>query len=453
MKRSICQSLSSDIKFGEPCDNNSPTNPEFYKSDQFAGYSNVPLKESKMNHQYDCDKSKTVSPINPSEYYKPEEFFGYIQPKDKVNNIDREEPLNIGMALNTTANQYNSVNVRDTLKIHLVNSKDPSKRASLTLSAEQIENICRESEFFANLVKENTFSPPMSPMRAASPLASSMRGASPSIRYPSPSMRHSSPMKQPPYSPKGHSYNNNPSYDGVTIFEDNLNEAIYLLGIMSDLCPNSDISVLPWKLNIIWARLCAKWKAARFIEYFTKLMDRELLKIIDTRSCDIVMVSGENECVFTPHPKKPNSYLSRKATKVSSIELVSLVNNSGENIVTICWELTICLRKPDGTVAVGRMNFPCKSDTLLQDCSGVWDGHPLRFRLGKRHEKYTKAFISISELIIEYECYQHGEILHNKHEIKKLLCSHPELWTSDVFDKLFTKDELTEFMLLNCGPR
>jgi len=389
------------------------------------------------------DESTAISPIYPSEYYKSDEFLGHQSGKEQKKSRPRDELGQDQLFIASLPTAPTNNNIQGSITFHLINLNNPNKKSSITFSNEQIQNICRESQYFSNLIKDNQYPPPISPMRAASPLASSMRSRSPTY-----AQEHDSSPVKPKCSHKSI------FTDGILIYDDNVNEAIYLLGILADLTEKSNLSTFSWKFNLVWARLCAKWKIQRFIEFLTILMDRELNKIIETRSCDVVMVCGENECVFTPHPKKPNCYTSKKSTKCSSIELISVVDNKDcENVISCCWELTIFLRRPDGTVAIGRTKFPCKSDSLLQDCSGEWGGHQLRFRLGKRDNKFIKAFISISDLVITNECYQHGEILHGKHDVKKLLCQHPELWTSEVFNKLFTKDELTEFMLLNCGPK
>jgi hypothetical protein len=283
--------------------------------------------------------------------------------------------------------------------IRFTSPTDPSNFVTITLTMEQTENIRRESEYFARVFNESECN-----------------------------------LK-----------------DGVVIEEENVSEAGYLLGCIADIPPLTDLTAMQWKFNLILAKLSAKWMIHRFIEFFTRLMDREIAKICDVRSCNVVMVSGENEGVFIPHPRKPNTYVSIKNNKASSIEFVSSMCEN--NRVFYAWELSIGIRKPDGKTEVGKVAFPCQQDTLLKDCQGSWDGHDIKFRLAIRDEKYIKAFIAISELVLTCNYFQQGMYIRNRDDIINILKHHQELWTQAVFDRLFSKVELEEFVLLHCSPK
>lgn len=283
--------------------------------------------------------------------------------------------------------------------IRFVSPTDHTNFVTISLTLEQTENIRRESEYFAQIFSESE----------------------------------------------------NMLKEGVLIEEENVSEAGYLLGCIADIPPLTDLTAMPWKFNIILARLSAKWTVQRFIEFFTRLMDREIAKICDVRSCNVVMISGENQGIFIPHPRKSNTYVSIKNNKASSIELVSgLCEN---NRVCYAWELSIGIRKPDGKTEIGKVAFPCQEDTLLKDCHGSWDGHDIKFRLAIRDEKYIKAFIAIAELVLSCHCFQHGMYIRSRNDIINILKHHQELWTKAVFDRLFSKEELLEFVLMHCLPK
>jgi hypothetical protein len=296
--------------------------------------------------------------------------------------------------------------------IKVIEERDPpSSEISLTLTNDQVNNICKYSDYLREVIT-----------LASSDEASTI----------------------------------------IMLKEKDVNLAAQFLLILAQLDDDhaADTPLPNLSYNLGFAELASKWIVGVYVIYFQNYIKSSLIELCDENLLPVIVNS----------PSLTNNGVVEPIIFTSAGSL-GIMYQSRSSVFTLCkneeWRLKISKNGYE-------FYFPVEEDAKsLHKCSGEWrkivhakydsdegeyvigscegrTGITINFKLEQLNQANESKFIDVVKCIQTHEEYRHGTIFETN-PLSKVLFQHRHLRTKKIMAELMSRDELLDFFALSQG--